>query len=374
MISNSNTVTGLIWDERCMWHNSGLYFGPQDTSPWIEPLPHIENVEAKRRIKNLLDASGVSKELKVSEVEKATKEDILRVHTESYFEEVAEVSNRGGGQLAKRSKLGSTFIGGLGIDIALIAAGGALTAVKSVLDGEMNNAYALIRPPGHHAEANEALGFCVFANAAIAGRYALDERKLDRVAFLDWDVHHGNGTQSIFWQDKRAYTISIHQDNCFPPGSGRIEEIGEGEATGTNLNIPLPPGSGEGAYLAAFDRIIEPILIKYQPQLIIVPCGFDAGIHDPLGRMMLTSESFRRLTERVMRLADTVCDGKLIMTHEGGYSPHSVPFHCLAVMEQLSGINSGVEDPYLPPWGNEMQQPLLSHQEAVLDKVSEVIR
>ena len=375
MVNNSNMVTGLIWDEKCMWHNTGLYFGPLDTSPWIEPISHIENVDAKRRIKNLLDASGVTAQLELPRVKKATKQDILRVHSSKYFAEVSKVSKTGGGNVAKRSKLGSTFIGDLGIDIALIAAGGAITATKNVLDGKLKNAYALIRPPGHHAEAEEALGFCVFANAAIAGKYALEVRELDRIAFVDWDVHHGNGTQSIFWEDPRAYTISIHQDNCFPPGSGTIEEIGSGQGTGTNLNIPLPPGSGGAAYLAAFDRIIKPVLEKFRPQLMIVPCGFDAGVHDPLGRMMLTSHSFRCLTERIMDLADKLCEGRLIMTHEGGYSPHSVPFHCLAVIEQLSGIKSGVEDPYLPPWALDIeQQPLLGHQEAVLEQIEKIIR
>ena len=363
-------TTGLMWDERCMWHNTGLHFGP--SSPWIEPILHPENVDGKRRIKNLLDVSGLTDQLSCPKFNKATEKDILRVHSSKYLSEVSKLSETGGGNLAKR--LATTHIGEYGLDIALLAAGGAIAAVKAVLDGKLDNAYALIRPPGHHAEADEALGFCIFANAALAGKYALEVYGLNRIAFVDWDVHHGNGTEAIFWDDPRAYTISIHQDNCFPSNSGSVDQIGIGDGVGTNLNIPLPPGSGEPVYLAAFDRIIRPTLEQFKPQLIIVPCGFDAGFHDPLGRMMLTSHSFRRLTARIMEVADKFCDGKLVLTHEGGYSPHTVPFHCLAVIEQLSGITSEVVDPYSPPVTPELNEPLQDHQEAAITMAENVIK
>ena len=353
-------TTGLMWDERLMWHDTGLYFGPMDGSPWVEPIQSPENADGKRRIKNLLDRSGLTARLTALPIQPALEKDILRAHTEKYLAQVRAVSDAGGGNLAKR--MGTTRVGNKGIDIALLAAGGAISAAKSVLAGEVDNAYALIRPPGHHAGPDEAMGFCVFANAAIAGLYALDIGGLGRIAFVDWDVHHGNGTQAVFWEDPRALTISLHQEECFPPDSGGTAEIGAGDGRGTNLNIPLPPGCGEVAYLAAFDRVVQPALEKFKPEMIIVPCGFDAGFHDPLGRMMLTSHSFRKLTRRIMAVAETVCGGKLIMTHEGGYSPHSVPFHCLAVMEEMSDIRTEVVDPYSPPDQEELT-PLLSHQE-----------
>ena len=362
-------TTGLMWDERCMWHNSGLHFGP--SSRWVEPIPHPENADGKRRIKNLLDASGLTGQLLCPKFDKATEKHILSVHSSSYISEVLAVSEAGGGNLAKR--LATTHIGEHGIDVALLAAGGAISAVTSVLDGKVENAYALIRPPGHHAVPNEAMGFCVFANAALAGKYALENYGLDRIAFVDWDVHHGNGTEAIFFDDPRAYTISIHQDNCFPPNSGSVDQIGIKDGKGTNLNIPLPPGSGEPVYLAAFDRIVKPALELFKPQLIIVPCGFDAGFHDPLGRMMLTSHSFRRLTARIMEVASKLCGGKLVLTHEGGYSPHTVPFHCLAVIEQLSGITTEVVDPFSPPVTPESDQPLLDHQERAIMKAENLI-
>jgi acetoin utilization deacetylase AcuC-like enzyme len=361
--------TGLMWDEGCMWHNSGLHFGP--SSRWIEPIIHPENTDGKRRIKNLLDVSGVTKKLVCPKFKKATEKDILMVHSAKYLSEVSKISETGGGNLAKR--LATTHIGVNGLDIALLAAGGAISAVKAVLEGTVDNAYALIRPPGHHAEVDEALGFCIFANAALAGKYALEVYGLERIAFVDWDVHHGNGTESIFLTDPRALTISIHQENCFPPNSGGVDQTGLGDGEGTNLNIPLPPGSGERAYLAVFDQIIKPALKKFRPQLIIVPCGFDAGFHDPLGRMMLTSHSFRRLTGRIMDVAQEFCNGKLVLTHEGGYSPHTVPFHCLAVIEQLSGITSEVVDPFSPPVAPESTEPLLAHQEVAINRVKNIL-
>jgi len=356
-------TTGLVWDERLMWHDTGLYFGPMQGSPWIEPIQSPENAEGKRRIKNLLDRSGLTQHLRALPCVPATEEDVLRAHSEVYLADVKAVSEAGGGNLAKR--MGTTRVGNKGIDIALLAAGGALSAAKAVLAGDVSNAYALIRPPGHHAEPDEAMGFCIFANAALAGLYAMEVGGLDRIAFVDWDVHHGNGTQAVFWNDPRALTISLHQEDCFPPESGGTGEIGEGDARGTNLNIPLPAGCGEGAYLAAFDQVVQPALETFKPDMIIVPCGFDAGFHDPLGRMMLTSHSFRKFTRRIMAVADMVCDGKLMMTHEGGYSPHSVPFYCLAVLEELSGVRTEVVDPYSPPEPQDPEQPLPHQTEAI---------
>ena len=242
-----------------------------------------------------------------------------------------------------------------------------------MLDGKIDNAYALVRPPGHHALADMGMGFCVFGNAAIAGMHLLEERKLERIALVDWDVHHGNGTQAAFWDNPAALTISIHQDNCFPPDSGHISETGGGAGEGFNLNVPLPPGSGTGAYEAVYDRIVIPALQKFKPDFIIVPSGFDAGAHDPLGRQMLTSEAFRSLTAKMMQVADDVCGGRLVMCHEGGYSGYTVPFFGLAVLEQLSGISSGVEDPFEPVLAGLGGHPLQPHQDALIREVEPLL-
>jgi acetoin utilization deacetylase AcuC-like enzyme len=167
------------------------------------------------------------------------------------------------------------------------------------------------------------------------------------VAVIDWDVHHGNGTESAFYDDPSVLTISLHQDDWWPRGRGGLSDTGEGPGTGTNLNVPLPAGSGAGAYRAAFEDVVAPALAAFRPQLILVACGFDASVLDPLGRMMLTSEAFRELTSMVKAAAAELCDGRLVLIHEGGYSAAYVPFCGLAVLEELAGVRSGVEDPYL---------------------------
>ena len=232
-------ATGLVWDERYMWHDSGNHFGPP--SPWLEPTPHLESADAKRRIKNLLDASGLSADLVAIAARPATDGEILRAHKPGYVERIKAISAGGGGNIAK---VATTHIGANGFAIAALSAGGAIAAVDAVIDGAVKNAYALIRPPGHHAEPDEGKGFCVFNNAAIAALHAIEARGLARIAVVDWDAHHGNGTQAIFWEDPRVLAISLHQDDVFPPGSGLAAEIGAGPGRGFTINVPLPPGSG----------------------------------------------------------------------------------------------------------------------------------
>jgi acetoin utilization deacetylase AcuC-like enzyme len=183
---------------------------------------------------------------------------------------------------------------------------------------------------------------------------------------VDWDVHHGNGTQKAFWTDATVLTISSHQNNYYPPDSGHVYEIGEGEGEGACINIPLPPGSGVGAYVAAYERIVAPALRAFKPELIIVASGLDASAMDPLARMMMTSAGYRRLTRLLMDVADDVCDGRLVIEHEGGYSSAYVPFCGLAVVEELSGITSGVEDPFLPIFEGIGEQELQPHQEVAI--------
>ena len=183
---------------------------------------------------------------------------------------------------------------------------------------------------------------------------------------MDWDVHHGNGTQAAFYDEPRALTISIHQDRCFPSDSGFLEESGEGPGAGYNINVPLPPGCGVGAYEAVFERVVLPALEKYQPELIVVPSGFDAGAYDPLGRQMMTSEGYRDLTRRLMQFADECCGGRIVMCHEGGYSAPTVPFHAHAVLEQLSGVDVGLVDPFQEVFANLGQQELQPHQSAAI--------
>lgn len=191
------------------------------------------------------------------------------------------------------------------------------------------------------------MGFCLLANIPIAIEASRARHGILRVAVVDWDVHHGNGTQSIFYDRADVLTISIHQDRCFPPGYSGAEERGEGAGLGANINIPLPAGGGHAAYVHAFDRIVLPALEQFAPELLIVACGLDANAVDPLARMLLHSESYRLLTQKMVDAAARLCGGRLVVVHEGGYSEAYVPFCGLAVLEALSGERTPVVDPVL---------------------------
>ena len=242
----------------------------------------------------------------------------------------------------------------------------AVSAAACIVQGE-RAAFALSRPPGHHAEPDQGRGYCVFGNAVIAIRHAQRVRGVGRVAVVDWDVHHGNGTETAFIEDPSVLTISVHQDRCYPVDAGGVEVTGNGAGAHTNLNVPLPAGSGHGAYLSAFERAVIPALERFRAELVIVTSGLDASAMDPLGRMMCTSATYRELTRRVMAAAATSAGGRIVATHEGGYSNAYVPFCGLAVIETLAGITSGVTDPYLDELMQTAGHELLPHQTAAID-------
>ncbi len=358
--------TGLVWHETYMWHNTANT-GTYSVELGVEPYRHVESPDTKRRFKNLLDASGLTRQLIEVEPRKATEQEVLRVHKPDYLARLKAL-NETGGDAGVGAEMGPGSY-----DIVLLAAGGVISLVDAVLDGTVDNGYALVRPPGHHAMPDYGLGLCLLCNGAIAGLHAIEARGLSRIAFVDWDVHHGNGTEAAFWQDPRALTISIHQDDNMLP-SGAISDIGEGAGCGFNLNIPLPPGCGYGAYEAVFERVVLPALRAYQPELIIVPCGFDAGAQDPMGRQMMHSRGFHELTLQLMAVADECCQGRLVMCQEGGYNPITVPFHGLAVIEALSGIKSSIEDPKGPMFESLGGQDLQEHQEKAIERVKEQLQ
>ncbi len=357
--------TGLIFDERYLWHDPGNAALVMQPGPYVEPYRHIENADVKRRLHNLLVVSGLLDQLASIAPRAATDEELLYVHTPEYLARIKRMSAEGGGEAGFNARFGAG-----GFEIAALAAGGVIRAVDAVLSGEVRNAYALVRPPGHHAEADRGLGFCIFANCAIAGHHVLAAHGLDRIAFVDWDVHAGNGTQAAFYRDRRALTISIHQERAFAAVTGDADEIGEGEGAGFNLNIPLPAGCGEGAYRHAFERIVLPALEAYRPQLIIVPCGFDAGMFDPLARMMLHSDAFRALAQMIVDSAERLCEGRLVLAHEGGYCPATVPFHGLAVIETLAGERTAVVDPLVAAHAKAPGQALQPHQREWIDRLA----
>lgn len=361
-------TTGFVFHELYLWHNTGNHAGVMPYGNPVEPYEHVENPATKRRVRNLMEVSGLLEQLGHIKPRPATDEEVQRVHTRAHLEHVRSLNKMLGVDAGVFAPMGCGSF-----DIAMLAAGGVIEAVDAVLDRRVTNAYALVRPPGHHAMPDRAMGFCLFGNAAIAGRHALAVRGLHRIAFVDWDVHHGNGTQAAFYDDPRALTISIHQDRCFPSDSGFLAETGDGGGRGFNINVPLPPGSGVGAYEAVFDRVVLPALEKYRPEMIFVPSGFDAGAYDPLGRQMMTSEGYRALTRRLMRFAGECCDGRIVMCHEGGYSAPTVPFFAHAVIETLAGIDTGLVDPFQEILGNLGQQELQPHQDALITQAAALL-
>lgn len=350
--------TGFVWHERYMWHDTGHGAGPVRARGWVEPGEFAESPDAKRRMRNLLEASGLLRSLVPIEPRPATLEELLAIHTRAYVERVRAASDAGFGDAGD----GETPIGPGSYEVAALAAGGAIAAVDAVLDGRVRNAYALVRPPGHHALADLGMGFCLFANCAIAVRHAQRARGVQRVAVVDWDVHHGNGTQAAFYDDPSVLAVSVHQSGFFPPGSGWVEERGEAAGAGFTVNVPLPPGSGTGAYLAAFERVVIPALEGFAPDLVLVASGFDACGLDPLGRQMLHSDAYRELTRRLR----AACEA-LVLVHEGGYSAAAAPFCGLATIETLAGVRTEVEDPFLPHIAGMDGQELQPHQEAAIE-------
>lgn len=351
-----------------MWHTAAAHALIIPVGGWVEPLAaggHAESPESKRRFKSLLDVSGLTAKLDVRTAPSVSKGQLLKVHGKDYLAEFKRLSDSGGGELGARAPFGPGSY-----EIASLSAGLAVRAVDDVLKGDVQNAYALSRPPGHHCMPDEAMGFCLMANIAVAIEEAKAAHGVGRVAVVDWDVHHGNGTQAIYYDRDDVLTISVHMDGGFPPGMGAPDQRGEGAGEGANLNIPLLPGAGQVAYCRAFEQLVVPALLKFKPDLIVVASGFDANGFDPLSRTLAHSGTFADLTRMMVEAADELCEGRLVLVHEGGYAEAVVPFCGLAVMEELSGHSTDVEDPFRallenrqpPKILTDLQLQLLSEQ------------
>src|SRR3989440_7098997 len=253
----------------------------------------------------------------------ATEDELAAVHDRAYIRQIKEVAE----EVAEEEKQGGrktrffatdTYISAQSYAAALKAAGAPLTAIDAIMNGEVDNAYCLVRPPGHHALPEAAMGFCLFNNIAVAARYAIDRYGLERVMIIDYDVHHGNGTQEMFYDDPRVLYFSTHQAP-FYPGTGLSHERGEGEGLGTTINVPLPATTGYETYEPVFRQVMAPAADRFDPQLILVSSGFDAHWKDPLGGMYLSTAGFAKLTGIIIELAQTLCNGRLVFVQEGGY-------------------------------------------------------
>ena len=362
--------TGYVWHERYAWHDTGTHAGIFPSGGFVQPYRNFESPESKARFAGLVEVSGLLDTLVRIPAREVEAEDLLRVHTSGHVDRIREQSERAGGDAGD----GFSPFGRGGYDLARLAAGGTLAAAEAVLDGVVDNAYALVRPPGHHAEPDQGRGYCLFANVPVAIEALRAAGKVNRVAIFDYDVHHGNGAQKIYWDDPNVLTISVHQDRLFPVDSGLVDEQGGDAGAGTNINVPLPAGSGDGAYWSVVEDVARPAITAFAPDLILVSSGFDPSALDPLGRMSVTSEGFRGIAERLLAIAEEACDGRIVFSHEGGYSAVHVPFCGVAVLEALSGVRTGVEDPFNVSVGDSPTRTLTEWQSAVIEQSAELAR
>lgn len=266
--------------------------------------------------------------------------DLESVHDMGYVRHVENVCNSGGGLLDE----GDTIVSPESFEAALCAVGGTLKALTLVTEKKFRSAFSLVRPPGHHASRFRACGFCVFNNVAIAAKHLLNEHDMDRILILDIDAHHGNGTQETFYDTDRVLYMSLHEDPTSFPGTGFVDEIGEGEGIGYKVNIPLPFRTTDALYLRAMDEIIMPIALQYKPQFVLVSAGFDGHYTDPVGNLALSVSCYQKVYERIVKLASMVCQGKIVSVLEGGYSLGFIGRIAEAAIAEMNGTPCTVDD------------------------------
>ncbi len=298
----------------------------------------------------------------------ASMEDVLEVHTKEYVEFLKRESARGGGIIDFDTNIPKGVF-----ERALLAAGGAIRAAKAVLDKEVDNAFAMVRPPGHHAKPYTGAGFCYLNNMAIMVKWLL-KRGFERIMILDWDAHHGDGTQEIFYEDDRVLFISTHQMPLYP-GTGYPHEVGRGRGEGFTINIPLPPGTSDEGYLYVFEKIVEPVAKEFKPEFIAISAGQDNHFTDPITGLALTARGYGELMRRAVNLSKDLCKGRLVAVLEGGYSVEAaLPYTNLAIIAAMAGKDiSHIREPksYLAELKWRKRDYAM---QKVRDNVSDVIR
>ncbi|MGB2697188.1 MAG: histone deacetylase [Candidatus Zixiibacteriota bacterium] len=292
--------TGFIYHQDYLKHNTGERH-PENSRRLVHLLEHLRDTE-------------IWKELELIKPHNPSPKWIKLVHSSDYIKSIEEACKNGVEMLDA-----DTIISSDSYNVALLAVGGVLAGVDAVIKKRVENVFCAVRPPGHHAEHERAMGFCIFNNVAVATRYVQKKHDLKKVLIVDWDAHHGNGTQNAFYQDPSVYYFSVHQ---FPhyPGTGREDEIGEKEGTGFTLNMPMAAGSGDVEYLEAFENILYPAAKQFSPDFVLISAGFDGHKDDPLSNLNLTAEGYKNLTQIIMDLSKECCQGKVVSVLEGGYN------------------------------------------------------
>jgi len=312
---------------------------------YLDHNPGRGHPESPRRLRVIIDElnhSGLIEKGNCTLIEpkSASIKEVKLVHEPNHIQLVKECSEGGGGLL----DLGDTVVGPRSFEVALLAVGGALKAVDLVMAGKFQNAFALVRPPGHHAGPYYAMGFCLFNNIAIAAAHLIKDFNLDRVLILDIDSHHGNGTQEIFYQTKKVLYISLHHDPRGFPGTGFVDEIGKGEGLGYNVNIPFPFHIDDQIYLQTIDQIVIPVASQFRPQFILVSAGFDGHYTDPVGELSLSASGYLETFRRTLNLASQFCEEKLITVLEGGYSLNFLGKIITAVIAEMTETPYPIQD------------------------------
>jgi len=292
--------TGIVKDRKYMEHWMGEY--------------HPESPMRLEAIYAMLEEPDMAGKFVEVSTRPADKKDILTVHAPAYVERIESTAGVEYTYLDPDTQTCAASY-----DAAMMAAGGLCQAISMVCSGEIRNAFALVRPPGHHAERGHAKGFCLFNNVAIGAKYAQKHLGVSRILIVDWDLHHGNGTQHCFEEDPSVLYFSTHQYPYYP-GTGAFDEVGRAEGRGFTINVPLTIGHGDGEYLTIYDQLLRPVAMQYKPELILVSAGFDIYYGDPLGGMNVTPKGFAGLTRLIMDIASRCCAGKVVLTLEGGYN------------------------------------------------------
>ncbi len=316
---------------------------------------HPEHAGRIEAVWQALGAAGLSDQLRQIRPTAASDEQILAVHTREHLLRLVAVSQ--GDRMVRLDP--DTYALPVSPEVARLAAGAVIGAVDAVLTAQADNALAIVRPPGHHATADRQMGFCLLNNIAIAARQAQSAHGLEKVLILDYDVHHGNGSNDIFYADPSVLFISLHQ-YPFYPGSGALNEIGEDEGRGATINIPLPAGHGDASYRGLFSEIVVPAIERFQPDLMLVSAGFDAHWVDPLASMQLTLAGYDYLARECIKMAERLCDGRIVLVMEGGYDLKALAQGWCNIARALLG-DDDMSDPYGSPQSgiNSDIQPLI---------------